>query len=69
MLDRKEQELRDKMIETRHRQLEERRREQQAEVQKQETQNLQEIWSKQTDKINNLLDKMYKNVRHRNVII
>ena len=62
MLDRKEQELRDKMIESRHRQLEERRREQQAEVQKQETQNLQEIWSKQTDKINHLLDKMYKNV-------
>ena len=60
MLDRKEQELRDKTIDYRHKQLDERRKEQQAEVQKQETQSLQEICQKQIEKINNLLDKTYK---------
>ena len=62
MLDRKEQELREKTVEFRHRQLEDRRREQQAEVQKLEQENLKDMWDRQAQKISGLTERIYNNV-------
>ena len=62
MLDRKEQELREKTVEFRHRQLEDRRREQQAEVQKLEQESLKDMWDRQAQKISGLTERIYNNV-------
>ena len=62
MLDRKEEEHREKLKQLRQIEYEERRRKEQVDLEKQETKDLQELCNKQKEKIDFLLEKVYKTV-------